>query len=146
MRELQKKKVNPFVKKSNCTDCQEEVVVEGTAGLETKDNVGWMTKQFGKSPFLKRRDHSGSVEDYKKYVKSKIKLSMFVSSNHSSAWSGFIVEEGHVGIVTNTNQLCKFVEVKWLTLEGGDPAYSIQKGEGPLECLDLLTSPVKVDC
>ena len=49
-----------------------------------------MTKVFGESPYLKRRDYSGS--DYKKFVKSKVKPSMFLSSNHSSAWSGFIVE------------------------------------------------------
>ena len=71
-----------------------------------------MTKVFGESPYLKRWDYSGS--DYKKYVKSKVKPSMFVSSNHSSAWSGFIVEEDHVGIVTKTDHLCKFVEVQWL--------------------------------
>ena len=145
---MQLRKVNPFVKKSNCTDCQEELIMTGTAGLETKDKVGWTTKLFGGSPYLKRRDYLGSVEDYKDYVKSKVKPSMFVSSNHSSAWSGFLVEEGHVGIVTNTDD-SQFVEVKWLTLEGGDPSHrglNKQSSEGLLECLDLLTSPVNFSC
>ena len=139
VRAMQRRQVNPFVKKSNCIDCQEELITKGTAGLETKDKVGWATKFFGKSPYLKRRDYSGSVEDYKDYVKSKVKPRMFVSSNQSSAWSGYLVEEGQVGIVTSTNDvIVELVEVKWLTLEAGDPAY---RSEGLLECLDLLTSP-----
>ena len=106
----------------------------------------WVTKLFGERPDFKRREDFGSVEDYKAYVKSRIKPRMFVICNVSSNWSDFPVKEGHVGIVDTHCSTC--AHVKWLTLKSGDPAYGIQNeaSNGPFECLDLLTSPIDFSC
>ena len=80
-------------------------------------------------------------------MRSKIKPYMFVSCNESKAWNGYVVKEGHVGMVVDRDY--KFVYVKWMTLKAGDPAYSLlnqQSYGGPWESLDLLISPVGFSC
>jgi hypothetical protein len=111
--------------------------------LQRKDS--WVSKLFGEWPDLKRQEDFGSVEDYTDYVKSTIMPKMFVSCNKSSGWSGYTINEGHVGIVTSTGH-SSYVQVMWLTLEAGDPAYDYLNNKasiGSFECLDLLTSPFK---
>ena len=107
----------------------------------------WMIKLFGERPDFKRREDFGSLEEYGEYVRSKIKPSMFVSCNESKAWNGYVVNEGHVGMVIDRDYT--YVYVKWLTLKPGDPAYDLfnqQSYGGPWESLDLLTSPVGFSC
>ena len=120
--------------------------------MESKKNLwkdSWVTKLFGEKPDFKRRKDFGSVEDYRAYVMSTVKPRMFVSCNMSSVWMGFIVEEGHVGIVTDTARNNPFVHVKWLTLKAGNPAFQYlynSTSEGLFESLDLLTSPINFSC
>ena len=108
----------------------------------------WVTKLFGEKPDFKRRKDFGSVEDYRAYVMSTVKPRMFVSCNMSSGWGGHIVEEGHVGIVADTDNR-SYVHVKWLTLKAGDPAYQAlhnSASAGVFHSLDLLTSPINFSC
>ena len=114
-----------------------------------RDN--WMTKLFGKSTDFKQRKDFGAEEDYvyKGYVMSRIKPKMFVSCNKLSSWQSpqknrYSVKEGHIGFVLKTDSSSS-VEVKWLTIPNtGDPASCLigSPSTGPLECLDLLSSPV----
>ena len=38
-RAMQRNNINPFIKKNNCNDCQEESIIKGIAGLKTKDKL-----------------------------------------------------------------------------------------------------------
>ena len=112
----------------------------------------WMTKLFGDKPGFKRREDFGDEDDYKAYVRSKIRPRMLVRCNQSRCtWNGYSVngsypvKEGHVGlIVQNVNQSGS-VQVKWLTVKGGDEAHQLlnQTSAGAFECLDLLTNPMQ---
>ena len=111
----------------------------------------WMTKLFGDKPGFKRREDFGDEDDYKAYVRSKIRPRMLVRCNQSRCtWNGYSVngsysvKEGHVGlIVQNVNQSGS-VQVRWLTLRNGDEAFLLlnQTSSGAFECLDLLTNPL----
>ena len=119
--------------------------------MESKKQLwkdSWVTKLFGERPDFKRKKDFGSVEDYRVYVMSTVKPRMFVSCNMSSGWGGHIVEEGHVGIVADTDNP-SHVYVKWLTLKAGDPAHFFfqdSASAGLFHCLDLLTSPINFSC